>query len=105
MNIFDGVKSATTLSLTTITFLFCGCEHPATKSPEKAAAEVPVLVWDARGALKNLTTINESAAILAKEAKGIMVFPSVTKAGLLVGGFHGDGVLLRNGAAGGYYKT
>ncbi len=38
-------------------------------------------------------------------AKAILVFPKVTKAGLGVGGQYGDGALLQNGKAVGYYNT
>jgi lipid-binding SYLF domain-containing protein len=34
----------------------------------------------------------------------VLVFPSITKAGIAVGGEHGDGALLVNGKTAGYYS-
>jgi lipid-binding SYLF domain-containing protein len=45
------------------------------------------------------------AAAQAAKAKGILVFPSVVKAGFLVGGLFGEGVLFKDGKAVGYYST
>jgi lipid-binding SYLF domain-containing protein len=41
---------------------------------------------------------------LAKQAKGILIFPRVYKAGLLVGGEYGEGLLKVNGTSVGYYN-
>lgn len=56
-------------------------------------------------ALENLYTGNPVARDLAKTAKGILVFPDVVKAGLVVGGQYGEGALLVNGKTAGYYNT
>ena len=42
--------------------------------------------------------------ILAKNAAAVLVFPTITKAGIGVGGEHGDGALLENGKTVGYYS-
>ena len=42
---------------------------------------------------------------LAAKAKGILVFPSIVKAGFMVGGLFGEGVLLKGGKAVAYYST
>ena len=42
---------------------------------------------------------------LAARAKGILVFPSIIKAGLLVGGQYGKGALREQGKTVGYYNT
>jgi lipid-binding SYLF domain-containing protein len=41
---------------------------------------------------------------LAQGAAGVLVFPSITKAGVGVGGEHGDGALQENGKTVGYYS-
>jgi len=46
-----------------------------------------------------------AAKRLAKQAKAILVFPSVTKGGLMVGGQYGEGALRKGGKTVGYYKT
>ena len=42
---------------------------------------------------------------LADKAKGVLVFPSVIEAGLIVGGQHGNGALRVGGSTVGYYST
>jgi len=56
-------------------------------------------------AMAQLTSTTPAAAQLAKAAKGILMFPSVKKAGFIVGGQYGEGALRVNGATQGYYKT
>jgi lipid-binding SYLF domain-containing protein len=41
---------------------------------------------------------------LANKAAGILVFPSVVKAGILLGGEYGEGLLIIQGRPGGYYN-
>jgi lipid-binding SYLF domain-containing protein len=60
---------------------------------------------EARAALTKLTADVPAAASLAETAKGILVFPGVTKGGFIVGGFHGSGVMLKQGKIHGYYDT
>lgn len=56
-------------------------------------------------ATKQLLAQSPAAAELAKSAKGILMFPSVKKAGFIVGGQSGDGSLRVNGTTEGYYNT
>jgi lipid-binding SYLF domain-containing protein len=42
---------------------------------------------------------------LAERAKGVLVFPSIVKAGFLFGAQYGDGALRRQGTTVGYYNT
>lgn len=42
---------------------------------------------------------------LVREAAGVLVFPSVVKAGMGFGGEYGEGALLRRGRTAGYYNT
>ena len=55
-----------------------------------------------------LSRLNEkvpgSAEMVAK-ARGVLVFPSVMTAGLVVGGSWGEGVLRSDGGTAGYYST
>src|SRR5690606_3425378 len=53
------------------------------------------LASDSRVALKKLYASNPAARKLGARALGIMVFPNVTKGGLMVGGLGGNGVLIR----------
>jgi len=60
---------------------------------------------DAQAALSQLTATVPAAKALEKKAVAILVFPSITKAGLMIGGQYGDGALLKRGKAVGYYNT
>jgi len=48
--------------------------------------------------------LSEKNKYLADNAAAVLVFPSITKAGIGVGGEHGDGALLQNGKTVGYYS-
>lgn len=54
-------------------------------------------------ALETLYDTSPSAKMLSNQAKGILVFPSVTKAGFIGGGQYGKGALRENGQTVGYY--
>lgn len=70
-----------------------------------AAAEESMLEQDSRAALNHLYAENAGARALGGKAKGILVFPNVVKAGFIVGGQGGDGVLLVNNKRVAYYNT
>jgi lipid-binding SYLF domain-containing protein len=57
------------------------------------------------GAIQKLYETTPSAKELSTAAKGILVFPSVVKAGFLVGGQYGKGALRVKGKTAGYYNT
>ena len=74
--------------------------------PNRAvAATTAELNRDAVEALKTLCAKSKKANDLSGKAMAILVFPAITKGGLIVGGQYGEGVLLRNGKAEGYYNT
>ena len=58
----------------------------------------------AEAALQTLYTETPAARGIAGESQAILVFPEVTKAGLIVGGQFGNGVLLRNDQPSGHYN-
>ena len=59
----------------------------------------------ARTVLNQLVASNANAKKLNEKAIATLVFPVVTKAGFIVGGQYGDGVLLRDGRPAAYYNT
>ncbi len=59
----------------------------------------------ADAALEKLYAASSLAKELSGIAKGILVFPEVVKAGVLVGGQYGVGALREGGKTAGYYKT
>jgi lipid-binding SYLF domain-containing protein len=70
-----------------------------------AAATAAELTRDAQAALNALYAKNAGAKAIGKDAVAVLVFPSVVKAGLGVGGQFGEGVLFRGGKASAYYNT
>ena len=69
------------------------------------AADRAALERDARNAYQKLIARLPVAKTLSRDAVAVLVFPKIIKAGLVVGGQYGDGVLFRNGMAVGYYNT
>ncbi len=60
---------------------------------------------DADTALQQLYASTPVAKMLAREAKAILIFPSIVKAGFIVGAQGGNGVLRKQGKSVGYYNT
>jgi len=56
-------------------------------------------------ALKTLYATTPDAVTLASNAKGVLVFPDIVKAGLIVGGQYGDGAMRKNGKTVAYYRS
>jgi lipid-binding SYLF domain-containing protein len=78
---------------------------PLARQRPAAAATAREIDAEVELALKRLLDGNEAARILAKDAKAILMFPNVIKAGLIIGGAFGDGALRRGGKTAGYYRT
>ena len=56
-------------------------------------------------ALDSLFARDPDLRSLASQAKGVLVFPSIVKAGFLFGAQYGDGALRQQGRTAGYYNT
>jgi lipid-binding SYLF domain-containing protein len=69
------------------------------------AASAAELNAAAETALQKLYAETPAARSYGDKAKGILVFPKITKAGLVVGGAGGDGVLMIDGKPAGYYSS
>jgi lipid-binding SYLF domain-containing protein len=59
---------------------------------------------EARAALDALYRQQPGTRKLADQARAVLVFPTITQAGLGVGGLYGNGIMLENGAATGRYN-
>jgi len=60
---------------------------------------------EAAAALQTLYEREPSAKTLGAKAKGVLVFPSIIKAGFVVGGQYGEGALRKGGKTVAYYNT
>ncbi|WP_455374116.1 lipid-binding SYLF domain-containing protein [Limibacillus halophilus] len=78
------------------------CTPPLEKAHAASAAEID---QDASIALERLYKAKPKAKSLADQAVAILVFPKIVKAGLIVGGAYGEGVLRRGGKSVGYYNS
>ena len=75
---------------------------PAAEQGKGTAAQ---LSGESRTALNKLYAGAPAAKALGEKAVAILVFPSVTKAGFMVGGQYGEGTLFKGGKTAGYYST
>lgn len=69
------------------------------------AATAEDLHQDSQRALERLYAVNPLARKLSRDAKAILVFPNIVKAGLVFGGGYGEGELLKGGTVDGYYNS
>jgi lipid-binding SYLF domain-containing protein len=90
-----------------LTLAFCLVVAAAVSlpSPSVLAQDVSQLEANAKSALDKLVSTVPAAKTLKKDAVAILVFPRVTRVGLVFGGQYGEGVLFRDGKPAGYYST
>jgi lipid-binding SYLF domain-containing protein len=69
------------------------------------AATAEDLDRDSAQTLRDLYKANPTAETISKNAKAILVFPRVLKAGLVFGGSYGEGVLMKGGKVTDYYNS
>jgi lipid-binding SYLF domain-containing protein len=89
-----GLVAATALPMSTISF-----------DSARAAATADDLKRDADHALQMLYRSNPVAQQMSKNAKAVLVFPNIVKAGLVFGGSYGEGVLKKGAQVAGYYNS
>ena len=70
-----------------------------------AAADKNLLTQDAEAALQALYKTHPGAKTLGTQAAGILVFPKIVRAGFVVGGSGGEGVLFKKEKAHSYYSS
>jgi lipid-binding SYLF domain-containing protein len=70
-----------------------------------SAASKSALNASSKKTLDNLLAREPAAKTLYSKAVAVLVFPSITKAGFVVGGQYGEGVLWKGGKPIGYYNT
>ena len=74
-------------------------------SPSVQAETKAALDMSSKEALNQLISSVPAAKALSEKAIAVLVFPSITKAGFVVGGQFGDGVMWKNGKPTAYYNT
>jgi len=78
-----------------------------TAGPAQTAAADSAAELNAKGeaSLRDLRAKNDAARVMASSARGILVFPSILKAGFMFGGQIGEGVLFKGGRPAAYYNS
>lgn len=88
------------------TLILSQCANDPVTNINAASVNPRQLAADSRAALKQLYAQNPAARKLGARAKGILVFPSITKGGFMVGGMGGNGALIRDdGTIRDFYQT
>ena len=83
-----------------------GCGNDPVTNLNAASVNPRELAADSRAALQQLYRKKPAARRLGAQAKGILVFPEITKGGLMVGGMAGNGALIRpDGTIRDFYQT
>jgi|SRR5829696_9002385 len=73
-------------------------------SQSALAATAAQLTADGNAALSRLYSQSDRATRYARDARAILVFPKIVKAGFVIGGQGGEGVLFVQGRPTAYYK-
>lgn len=94
--------SRTLAVISTLALLGCAGGNPLDTGTdaERAAA----LQTECRSALNELYAEAPQAESIAEDAEGVLVFPNVVKAGLVIGGESGNGCLIQDGEIVDYYN-
>lgn len=85
--------------------MILGLSMPVSMAVAGESAEAAQIDREADAALKKLLEDTPEAEMFRKEASGILVFPSIVKAGFMFGGQYGKGALRKHGETVGYYST
>jgi lipid-binding SYLF domain-containing protein len=74
------------------------------RPPSAEAATAAELNASGQAALGRLYSQSDRARRYGRDARAILIFPKIVKAGFMIGGQGGEGVLLVGGKPAGYYK-
>jgi lipid-binding SYLF domain-containing protein len=105
--VFDPARRHAVSTFTTAAITVAlACAIPAiSAAAEKGKTGASQLASEAKVALNRLYGTVPAAKSIGAKAHAVLVFPSVTKAGLGIGGQYGEGALLEGGQAVAYYST
>jgi lipid-binding SYLF domain-containing protein len=95
-----GKTKTLVIVLALIIFLAGVTAYAAVLVPSKAEIN-----RDVTAALEQLYASNPTAKVIGEKAVAVLVFPSITKGGFIVGGQYGVGALRKAGKTVGYFNT
>lgn len=90
----------TAMSLLALTLAGCATDTPIDASAKRRSIDADIDL-----ALTGLFDKTKGSKELVEKAKGVLVFPNVVAAGLVIGGAHGDGALRVGPSSKAYYST
>lgn len=97
--------NSTFRTLATVSMLaLAACSGGNPLDTRSEAERTAALETECRNALDELYAQAPAARNIAADAEGILVFPSVVKAGLMIGGETGNGCLIQGGSIVGHYN-
>lgn len=99
------LAAAAVASLALMSVAVTGCSTTSSHTSATPAAQRAEINTSADAALQKLYENAPDARQLVRDAKGVLIFPTVIRAGLVVGGEYGRGVLRVGGSPVGYYQT
>lgn len=85
--------------------LLAACSTTNPHVANDPAAQRATIDAKVSGAMEKLYAQDPGSREMVNKARGVLVFPSVVSAGLVVGGSYGQGALLVHGRTEGYYST
>lgn len=97
MRNFRQVVTSAVLALTAVVSL------AAASAAQAASAED--LNRDSRQALQTLFRTNATAEAVSRNARAVLIFPNIVKAGLVFGGSYGEGALMKGNTVMNYYNS
>jgi lipid-binding SYLF domain-containing protein len=81
------------------------CLSLGSAAPAAAASTAKEINQDVDRALASLYRTNPVAEDISKQARAVLVFPKIVKAGLILGGSYGEGALKKGGKYDSYYAS
>jgi len=105
LSITGGVMNIATRQFCVVLFSAFAVLSASYSTAAEKGSSASNLDSEGRAALNQLYAKVPAAKALGSKAVAILVFPSITKAGLGIGGQYGEGVLLKGGTTAAHYKT
>ena len=107
LNTFPTMRRAAMAAMTVAVagVVFSGCTTTSDKASASASEQRQEINSGTDATLTKLYETSPDSKALVERAKGVLVFPSVLSASLIVGAEHGKGVLRVGGVDSGYYST
>ncbi|RKE35935.1 lipid-binding SYLF domain-containing protein [Paraburkholderia sp. BL23I1N1] len=99
------LKTTAALAFGGLALAGCTTNGSSPSTPSTDASKRQSIDASVDGTMSRLYTTVKGSRELVSKARGVLVFPSVLQAGLIVGGQYGEGALRVGGSSVGYYST